>query len=198
MNNTDYITEARNYPNSVDAIGNRIYNELTFSCTDKIMRDVKNAVEKAALNNIIDDELVEPLIVDDSKPGNVCFLSKIHKNITPPPGRPICNTINTPTMNLSRWVNIQLQPLVKKLPSYLKDDNHFLRKIDEINKNHTLLKDALLVTWDVRSLYTNIPHKEGLEALKKTLHSEKISRKKANTILEFSKLVLNSNQFKFL
>ena len=59
-------------------------------------------------------------------------------------------------------------------------------------------RDALLVTWDVRSLYTNIPHKQGLEALKKTLHNEKIPRKKANTILEFSELVLNSNQFKFL
>ena len=34
--------------------------------------------------------------------------------------------------------------------------------------------------------------------LKKTLHNEKIPRKKANTILEFSELVLNSNQFKFL
>ena len=32
----------------------------------------------------------------------------------------------------------------------------------------------------------------------KTLHNEKILRKKANTILEFSELVLNSNQFKFL
>ena len=33
-----------------------LYKELTFDCADKIMRDVKNAVEKAALNNI-DDEL---------------------------------------------------------------------------------------------------------------------------------------------
>ena len=70
-------------------------------------------------------------------------------------------------MNLFRWVDIQLQPLAKNLPSYLKDDNHFLQIVDKINKNHTLLRDALLVTWDVRSLYTNIPHKEGSEALKK-------------------------------
>ena len=99
------------------------------------MRDVKNTVEKAALNNVIDDESAELFIVDDSKPGNIYCLPKIYKNVTPPPGRPICNTINTPKMNLSRWVNIQLQPLIKNLPSYLKDDNHFLRKIDKINKN---------------------------------------------------------------
>ena len=73
MNKTDYITEARNHLNSVDADGNRIYNELAFDCTDKIMRDVKNASEKAALNNVIDDESAELLIVDDSKPGNIYF-----------------------------------------------------------------------------------------------------------------------------
>ena len=183
MNKTDHITEARNYLNSVGANGNRIYKELTFDCTDKIMRHVKNAVEKAALNNIIDDELAELLIVDDSKPGNIYFLPKIHKNITPPPGRPICNTINTPTMNLSRWVDIQLQPLVKNLPFYLKDDNHFLRKINEINKNHTLPRDALLVTWDMRSLYTNIPHKKGLEALKKHFIMRKYREKKQTLYL---------------
>ena len=177
MNKTDYITEARNHLNSIDADGNRIYNELTLDCTDKIMRDVNNAVEKAALNNVIDDELAELLIVDDSKPGNIYFLPKNHKNITPPPGRPICDTINTPTMNLSRWVDIQLQPLVKKLPSYLKGDNNFLRKIDEINKNHTLPRDALLVTWDVRSLHTNILHKEGFEALKKHFIMRKYLKK---------------------
>ena len=120
----------------------------------------------------------EPLIVDDSKPGNIYFLPKIHQKITPSPGRPICNTIDTPTMNLSRWVDIQLQPLVKNLPSYLKDDNHFLQKIDKINKNRTLPRDALLVTCDVRSLYTNIPHKEGLEALKKHFIMRKYREKR--------------------
>ena len=90
------------------------------------MQDIKNVAEKATLNNVIDDKLAELLIVDDSKPGNIYFLPKIHKNITPPPGRLICNTINTPTINLSGWVNNHVQRLVKNLPSYLKDDNHFL------------------------------------------------------------------------
>ena len=32
----------------------------------------------------------------------------------------------------------KLQPLVKKLPSYEKDDNDFLRKIDELNDKQTI------------------------------------------------------------
>ena len=70
-------------------------------------------------------------------------------------------------MNLSKWIDIQLQPLVKKVPSYLKDDNDFLHKIDELNDKQTIPPNALLVTWDIKSLYTNIPHEEALEALKK-------------------------------
>ena len=85
-------------------------------------------IQKAVVNNVIDDELAEHLIIDESKPGNNS------QERYPPPGRPIYNTINTPTMNLSRWVDIQLQPLVKKLPSYLQDDNHFLRKVNEFSK----------------------------------------------------------------
>ena len=101
-------------------------------------------------------------------------------------------------MNLSKWVDIQLQPLVKKLPSYLQDDNHFLKKINDINKNQTLPPNSLLVTWDVKSLYTKILHKEGLEALRITLDRENIPSAKANIIIKFSELVLTSNHFKFL
>ena len=53
------------------------------------------------------------------------------------------------------------------------------------------------VTWDVKSLYTSIPHKDGLEALKKTLEEEDVYKSKATTILDFSKLVLTSKYFQF-
>ena len=93
---------------------------------------------------------------------------------------------------------MQLQPLVKKQPSYLKDDNDFLRKIDNLNKTQTIPPNAILVTWDVKSLYTNIPHKEGLDALQKTPEYENVPEIKIDTILDFSKLVLTCNHFKFL
>ena len=70
----------------------------------------------------------------------VYFLPKMHKNVLPLPGRPICNTINTPAMDLFKWVDIQLQPLVKKKTTFLSPRwQSFLQKINEINKNQTLL-----------------------------------------------------------
>ena len=156
-------------------------------CTKKFVHNVRKAVQNAVINNVIDNDMSDLQIIDDPKPGNMYFLPKVHKNVSLPLGRPICNTINTPTMNLFKWMNIQLQPLVKKLPSYLQVDNHFLKKINEINKNQTLLPNSLSVTWDVKSLYTNISHKRGLEALRITLDRENIPSAKA--IIKFSELV---------
>ena len=178
VNKSDYINEAKKHLNLVDADENRIYKKLFYDCTEKFVRDVAEAVGKAAINKVIDDELADLLLVDSPKAGNIYFLPKIHKEIQPPPGRPICNTNNTPTMNLSKWVDMQLQPLVKKQPSYLKDDNDFLRKIDDLNKTQTIPPNTILVTWDVKSLYTNIPHKEGLDALQKTPENENVPGKR--------------------
>ena len=116
MNKSDYINKAQKYLNSVDADGNRFYKELSYDCTEKFIRDVAEAVGKAAINKVIDDELADLLLVDSPKGGNIYILPKIHKEIQLPQGRPICNTINTSAMNLSKWVDMQLQPLVKKQP----------------------------------------------------------------------------------
>ena len=68
-----------------------------------------------------------------------------------------------------------------KLPSYIKDTAHFLRKLDDLKE---LPPGYLLVTLDVSSLYTNIlvPHKEGIEACRKALNSSgHLSRSRLKT-----------------
>ena len=85
------------------------------------------------------------------------------------------------------------------MPSYIKDSSHFLHKIEQINQQIKLPPNAILVTWDVKSLYINIPHEDGLDTLKvTTLEKNHVPKNKTETILEFSKLVLSSNHFKFL
>ena len=49
MNKSDHITEAKKHPNSVDANGKRIYTELTVDCTEKLVRNVRNAVQNAVI-----------------------------------------------------------------------------------------------------------------------------------------------------
>ena len=74
--------------------------------------------------------------------------------------RPIVSTVNSPTANLAEFLDYYLQPIMKNLPAYLKDTTQFLKEIDEIEIN----KDTWLVTVDVKSLYTNIPNEEDIQA----------------------------------
>lgn len=51
----------------------------------------------------------------------------------------------------------------------LQDKPNFLRIIDDIKAKQILSDLAILVTWDVAALYTNIAIGEGIEAVSKSL-----------------------------
>ena len=119
------------------------------------------------------------------------LLPKIHKANNP--GRPVISSVNCHTSRISEFVDYYLQPEVKKLKSYVKDTTDFMKKIEAIDH---VSDDSYLVSLDVRSLYTNIPHKEGIEAVKQKLKKSKPSIS-IKVILTFLKLILTLNNFVF-
>jgi hypothetical protein len=78
------------------------------------------------------------------------------------------------------------------IPSYIKDTNHFLK----ICNNTTLPPNARIVRFDVSSLYTNIPHEEGIFALGEFLSKFKDART-TKMLQELTRIVLESNIFEF-
>ena len=93
------------------------------------------------------------------------MLKKLHKN---PMGiRPIVSSCENPTENISQYVDFWLQPLMKAIPSFLKDTSELINEL----RNLPVEPDTILVTIDVKSLYTCIPHQEGIEACREALHS---------------------------
>ena len=88
------------------------------------------------------------------------YLPKIHKNKNPPPGRPIVSGPNGPTYGLNLLVDHFLTDLEDRIPYLLKDTTTFLNYIDT---HPPTQEDTILVTMDVSSLYTNIPHQEGID-----------------------------------
>ena len=101
------------------------------------------------------------------------------------------------TENIFKWTDLEIQPLVKELPSHIKDTTDFIKKLEKINKSENLPENSLLVPWGVKSLYTNIPHKECLYSMLHFLQSTGTSRKKIEVILHFTDLILTSNIFRF-
>ncbi len=75
--------------------------------------------------------------------------------------RPIVSGNGSLIETISKFLNFFIQPIVKKLPSYLKDTTEFLNKLNHISCVSTI---DWLVTLDVTS-HTNITHEAGLDAI---------------------------------
>ena len=102
---------------------------------------------------------------DCIRPDAICtacrfyMLLKLHKEWIP--GRPIVSANGHPTEKISEFVDYNLRPHVRTIPSFIQDTTDYLKNIDSLN---TIPNNTILVSMDVSSLYTNIPKNEGVAA----------------------------------
>ena len=112
--------------------------------------------------------------------------------------RPIVSSCNSITEPISKFVDNWLQPFVKSLPSYLKDSTEFIKLIETTN----LPTKCFLASIDVSSLYTNIPHEDGLLSILHHLKAnpENYTHPEQPTpeiLTELTNIVLKNNVFEF-
>ena len=182
-----YITEANRQLGDTE-----FYQKEDKDLTPDHTLKVNEAITQLAAEKLIDEKTAKHLRPDNPKTPKFYMLPKVHKQNNP--GRPIIAAINSPTTNLSRYVDHHLQPLAEKLPSYIKDTGAFLRKIEstkQVNPN------AILVTMDVAALYTSIPHREGINAVAHYLEKRENPSIATRVILKFLTLILFLNNFSF-
>ena len=93
---------------------------------------------------------------------------------------------------LSKFVNHYLQSHPKALPPYVKHTTDFRNKLITDTS-----KDSILVTLDVKALYTDTPNHEGMEAVKETLNNQAKKPIATQVIIKFLylKLTLNNSVF---
>ena len=85
-------------------------------------------------------------------------------------------------------------PIVKSLPSYIKDSQHALEIFRDFN---FLGEDKLIFTMDISSLYTMIPNSASLLALKYFFDQRTVKEPSSETLLRLAELVLTLNCFSF-
>ncbi len=69
-------------------------------------------------------------------------------------GRPIVSGIGSLTENISSYVDFYIKAIVPMLSSYVRDSIDFIESLYGVD---FAVDDVLLATFDVQSLYTNIP-----------------------------------------
>ena len=186
MNKEDYIQEGLRQLSD-----HNFYEELEEDPIQNYNNQIYQVLHQAANLNIIDDKMNKTLYNKTPRIPSFYMLPKIHKPNNP--GRPIVNGIGSITEKISAYVDQEIRHLVPNIPSYLKDTSHLI----QILLGKILAPRDILVTIDVKSLYTNIPHNEGIQVLNRTLEETNIHPMKKLLICRLANLVLTKNYFTF-
>ena len=161
----DYIDEANRQLNDTNN-----YEQLDFKPTELHTEKIISEINNLKNENLLTIKTANSLLEEKIKTPEFHLLPKIHKANNS--GRPVISSINCYTSRTSEFVDYYLQPEVKKLKSYVKDTTDFIKRIEAIDH---VSDDSYLVSLDARSLYTNIPHREGIEAVEQRLKKPKSS-----------------------
>ena len=183
-NTTDYISEADRQLNNHDH-----YGRLLEDPTQKFNTHINNLINQAWRLNIIDESTYSNLQTKNPRIPTFYLLPKIHKKDNP--GRPIVNDIGSVTAKISAYVDTFLRKYTPRIPSYIKDTTHFLNLL----KHQKIQSRDLLVTIDIKSLYTNIPHTEGITAITRMIEDTGLDTLHKMFICNFTHQVLTKNYF---
>ena len=183
-----YVGEAMRQLNDKD-----VYIPLNKDPTAEMIELINGRIRRLHGDGYISDSTRQYLLINsDARAGRFYLLPKIHKQNCP--GRPVISGCNTPTEKISAFVDYHLKPLDPQILSYVKDTYDFLNKLKHMEK---FPEGAILVTLDVVGLYPNIPHDEGLEAIRKILDKRIDPEIPTAHIVDLAELVLKNNNFEF-
>lgn len=149
------------------------------------------------LGQISDKQLKFLSPPQEPRPRYFYMLPKIHKSAESwtipgkmPPGRPIVSDCNSVSKNVAGYVDSFLKPYAVCHPAYVKDTYDFVDKISKL----FIPDDCFLATLDVESMYTNIDHDLGIQAVKDAFPT---MNPPFDSIIELLELTLKSNDFIF-
>ncbi len=175
-----------------------IYEKSESDPTTPLAEGINKYIHYVHKKGIIDDTTKEFL---SFKPHNMprtqqlYFLKKIHKN--PIAVRPIVSGCGGPTEKISQFLDFHLQPHVPKIKSYTRDSGDIINHLEQLK----IPPNCILTTIDVKALYLNIPHSEGIKAVLNRLyyknHNSEDIPVPPSTMSDLLKIVLTKNYFQF-
>ena len=161
------------------------YAKIQKDLTSKNQKLVKDTIQNLIVNQELPDTATN-LIINTPRTSCIYFLPKIHKPNNR--GRPIVSACSCPTELISSYLDRIMTPIVKSLPSHIKDSTHALKIFRDFNVSG---QDKLIFTMDITSLYTVIPNSEHF------FDQRTVKEPSSETLLRLAEVVLTLNCFSF-
>ncbi|XP_072030659.1 uncharacterized protein [Amphiura filiformis] len=171
------------------------YQVMKKDPTLSLERKIGKAISELKEQNKVDKKKASHLTPKHTVSPRIYGLPKIHKENMPL--RPIVSSINSPCYNLAKHLADILTPLSGKGTSYIKNSQHFVEKAGQI----PIEPGDLLVSFDVVSLFTNVPIDDASKIIGDILRDDDTlknrTRMTSDEIVELMKLCLTSTYFKW-
>ena len=146
----------------------------------KLLEVIKTVME---CRNIINKNLSDQTAIDIA----------IKLNILPP-FRPIISCIGCLTENMSAFFDKILQHFLQNIPCYIQDTTQFTNCISKIK---SAPHDALIVSMDVKTLYSSIPHSDGIKACETFMIENGSPSMEISDITNIIDFIFTHNYFEF-
>lgn len=157
MDDTNYEVEVKRLLSDQNT-----YRRLDVDPFPRVVHELNSKLDDAMEAGLLMKREYEHLFVDDFSVTVFYCIPKVHKSFERPPGRLIVSAIRGPVDKIGGYLDSLLKELVSDLKSYAQDTCHVLAKIADLK----IEGEAWLISIDVKSLYTSIPHECGIAVVK--------------------------------
>jgi hypothetical protein len=187
--NSVVIMDRQEYVAKLKAlINNEKFQKINEDPTLKREKNLQSSLNYLRKTGAITDEVYKLIRPVGSKPGILYGLPKVHKPNAPI--RPIISSIGAYNYKLAKYLDSILQPLLKKNEYLLKDTFDFVNKVSGLCHDKEFLD--FLASFDVESLFTNVPLNETIEIILNDIYTTKndrfhgLSRRQLKRLLEIA------------
>lgn len=170
------------------------YKPLSTDPLGNVQKELKAILDIGLNLGIITEVNYDFLLPSFPRTPVLYTLPKVHKAPINPPGRPIVSGSGSIFQPSAIFLDRLLRTFATSGKSYIKDTTQFLKLLLDFNHD---LSSITLVTLDVKSLYTSIPHDMGMEAIRDVLSTSNYSGQEQEFILTLLNFVLTRNYFLF-
>ena len=136
-----------------EQINRSSFRKLDYDPTNEHIEKVSTWAKKWFNLKEISKKWMDFIINKDANPAKNATMYKTHKQGTPV--RLLTSGCNTPIENLSRFIEAVCSPLTESMKSRIKNTDHLLNIIDNINENG-IPTGTILVSFDVINMFPSI------------------------------------------